>query len=68
MALAVFWPGASMDSTIVALACAGAVLAYVLISNSHGHSTRQREAEFFARHLSVGRRINPRLRLLPEPW
>jgi hypothetical protein len=57
-----------MDSTIVGLSLVGAVLAYALITYSRTQAMRQREAEFFARHLRVGRRIDSRLRLLPEPW
>ncbi len=57
-----------MDSTILGLSLVGAVLAYALITNSRAHAMRQREAEFFARHLRVGRRIDGGFRLLPESW
>ncbi len=56
-----------MDSTIVGMTVAGAVLAYALISNSRARATRRREAEFFARHLRAGRRLEVRLRLLTGP-
>ena len=56
-----------VDSTIVGLTLAGAVLAYALISHSRAHATRQREAEFFARHLRAGKPIDSRLRLLTGP-
>ncbi len=56
-----------MDSTIVGMTLAGAALAYALISNSRTRATRRREAEFFARHLRAGRRLEVRLRLLTGP-
>ena len=56
-----------MDSTIVGMTLAGAVFAYALISNSRAHATRQREAEFFGRHLRAGRRLEVRLHLLTGP-
>jgi hypothetical protein len=46
---------------------AGAVFAYALISNSRARATRQREAEFFARHLRAGRQLEVRLHLLTGP-
>jgi hypothetical protein len=57
-----------MDSTVLGMTLAGAVFAFALISNSRAHAMRQREADFFARHLRVGRRIDGGFRLLPEPW
>ena len=56
-----------MDSAIVGMTLAGAVLAYALISNSRAHATRRREAEFFARHLRAGGRVDGALRLLTGP-
>ena len=45
-----------MDTTIVGVTFAAAALAYVFISNARAHAAaRQREAEFFARHLCAGR-------------
>ncbi len=45
-----------MDSTIIGVTFAAAALAYVLIHNARAHAAaRQREAEFFARHLGAGR-------------
>ena len=57
-----------MDSTVLGITLAGAVLAFALITKSRAHAMRQREAEFFARHLHVGRRIDGGFRLLPDPW
>ena len=54
-----------MDTTIVGVTFAAAALAYVFISNARAHAAaRQREAEFFARHLRAGRRIPGRFLLL----
>jgi hypothetical protein len=52
-----------MDSTIVGMTLAGAVFAFALISNSRTQDIRRREAEFLARHLRAGRRVNGRLLL-----
>ena len=56
-----------MDSTILGMTLAGAVVAYAFITNSRAQDARRREAEFFARHLHAGRRPNRRLRLLTGP-
>ncbi len=55
-----------MDSTVVGLTLAAAGFAYALISKSRTHALRQREAEFFARHLHIGRQIEGGFRLLPK--
>jgi hypothetical protein len=56
-----------MDSVIVGVTLAGAILAFALISNSRTQAIRRREAEFFARHLRAGRRFDNPLRLLMGP-
>ncbi len=58
--------GLDMDSTILGVSLAGAVFAYALISNSRTRAARQREAEFFGRHLRAGGRMRPRLLLLTD--
>jgi len=52
---------------IVGMTFAGAVLAFALINNSRERAARRREAEFFGRHLRVGRRMRPPLLLLMGP-
>ncbi len=45
-----------MDTTILGVTFAAAALAYALIRNARTYAAaRQREAEFFARHLGAGR-------------
>ncbi len=56
-----------MDTMIVGMTVAGAALAFALISNSRTHAARQKEAEFFARHLRAGKRFDGPLRLLIGP-
>ena len=56
-----------MDLTIFGVTLAGAVFAYALITKSRSHALRQREAEFFARHLHPGQWIEGEFRLLSDP-
>jgi hypothetical protein len=56
-----------MDSTVIAMTLAGAVLAFALINNFRSHATRRREAEFFGRRLRAGRPKEGQLRLLTGP-